>query len=247
VSIVRAARRQRYTTVDNTPIEDAALSYRALGVLVYVLSKPDHWRTNREQLASAHKEGVAAVRAALTELERAGYIERRRQQGENGRFEWEAVVHEVPAQTIGRFSTDGEAAGGESTALVKTDSAKTEKRSARAPADAGAADHLPGTEPDPQPVERSVDSVAWGLIRGAYDARDRKPIENRQAVAKNVVRLLGAGWREDELERALNDAPAWTPTAIQVELTRGRRPTVPNGRDPSEHLRGRVTRASFEG
>lgn len=78
-SIIRAESRDRYTVVHNETVEDGTLSFRALGLLVYILSKPDHWRTHVSQLASTREtgEGREAVRTALKELERAGYVERR--------------------------------------------------------------------------------------------------------------------------------------------------------------------------
>jgi hypothetical protein len=46
---VANAGRRRFTRIDNTAIEDPRLSFRALGVLTYVLSKPDDWaRTDRD-------------------------------------------------------------------------------------------------------------------------------------------------------------------------------------------------------
>lgn len=98
---------------------------------------------------------------------------------------------------------------------------------------------LPGIDTPaerPEPIK-----IAWRLIRLAYDARDTKPIENRQHVAQAVARLVTAGWTEDELAKALKDAPAWTPTSIQVELTRNRSGRGPGGRrvkDTDEDMRG---------
>ena len=44
--IIRAARpHQNYTVVHNELIEDSQLTWKARGILVYLLSKPDHWRT----------------------------------------------------------------------------------------------------------------------------------------------------------------------------------------------------------
>jgi len=96
MSIERAPRRARYTIVDNTVLEDPRLSFKAKGLLAYILSKPDHWRTNRDHLASVGKDGVAAVRSAMTELEKAGYVVRRRVRGTSGQWDWHTIVHEVP-------------------------------------------------------------------------------------------------------------------------------------------------------
>lgn len=79
-TIIREEVRDRYTVVRNETIEDETLSFRALGLLVYILSKPDNWKTHVSHLASTRKgeksEGREAVRAALTELEKEGYVTR---------------------------------------------------------------------------------------------------------------------------------------------------------------------------
>lgn len=97
--IIRVAERKRYTVIDNTAIEDARLSWRALGVLVFLLSRPDNWEANYRHLASLRGEGQYAVRGLLKELEDAGYIERRKERGAGGKFEWVQVIYENPQVT----------------------------------------------------------------------------------------------------------------------------------------------------
>lgn len=64
--------------LDNDVIDDRELSFRSLGLLTYILSRPDDWRIDSVALARTHQEGRDAVRASLTELEDAGYVIRRR-------------------------------------------------------------------------------------------------------------------------------------------------------------------------
>lgn len=75
--IVRVAKRRRFTVIDNTAIEDERLSFRALGLLTYLLSKPDEWKANVAHLCERHVEGREAVRSALRDLESLGYVVRR--------------------------------------------------------------------------------------------------------------------------------------------------------------------------
>jgi hypothetical protein len=49
------------------------LSFRALGILGYVLSRPDNWRESAKELAAQGREGRGAILTALAELEEAGY------------------------------------------------------------------------------------------------------------------------------------------------------------------------------
>lgn len=95
--IIRVKHQRRYTTIDNQVLEDERLSFKAVGVLAYLLSKPDSWEANYRHLATTHADGELAVRTALKELEDAGYIERRREAGAGGKFQWVQVIHELPS------------------------------------------------------------------------------------------------------------------------------------------------------
>ena len=95
--IVRAARpHHNFTVVHNQLIEDDRLTWKARGLLVYLLSKPDHWRTTAAYLASQSPEGLHSVRSGLTELERVGYIRRIRKQNPSGQWSTHTVVFDHP-------------------------------------------------------------------------------------------------------------------------------------------------------
>lgn len=96
MSIIRVARRSRYAVVDQRTVEDAELSFRARGVLLWLLAKPDDWRCDSETIASAGREGRDAVRRALGELEAAGYLVREVRRGARGRVSTVVTVHERP-------------------------------------------------------------------------------------------------------------------------------------------------------
>ncbi|QKY79987.1 helix-turn-helix DNA binding domain protein [Gordonia phage Clawz] len=77
--IVRGPRKERgFTIIDNSLLNDKAMSFRARGVLAYLLSKPTGWKVSAERLSSEAKEGRDAMRTALNEIEAAGYLVRRR-------------------------------------------------------------------------------------------------------------------------------------------------------------------------
>ena len=85
-----------FTTIRNDVLRDERLSYRARGVLVSILSRPDNWRISRDRLAREGKEGRDAVNTALNELTEFGYIERQKTQREDGTFSTELVVYDQP-------------------------------------------------------------------------------------------------------------------------------------------------------
>ena len=85
-----------WTVIRNEVINDDRLSFKATGVLIYILSKPDHWNTSTAQLAKVKKEGLDAIRTALTELRHAGYVRTRRYQDDRGRWQYETDVFDTP-------------------------------------------------------------------------------------------------------------------------------------------------------
>lgn len=89
--IRRGPRKIHFTILPNQALEDDRLSFKARGLLAYVLSKPDNWRANSYQLATAGPDGRDAIRSALAELEAAGYAELQKARQSDGTFvtEWE--------------------------------------------------------------------------------------------------------------------------------------------------------------
>ena len=123
-----------WTVIRNEVINDDRLSFKATGVLVYILSKPDHWQTSTAHLATVKKEGLDAIRTAMTELERAGYVKRRRYQDTLGRWKYDIDVYDnpvqKPVQTVdGCTPPQGDYPHGENADVsVKTEQVKTMKK-----------------------------------------------------------------------------------------------------------------------
>ena len=102
MSIYRAPRPEaNWTQIRNEIIQDARITFKATAVLIFVLSKPDNWRTSTKHLATVKKEGIDAIRTAMTELESAGYIKRRRYQDEGGKWQYDTLVFDTP-QTVNK-------------------------------------------------------------------------------------------------------------------------------------------------
>jgi hypothetical protein len=94
--IVRARRNTNYTMMSNVGLEDPNLSFKAKGVLAYLLSKPDNWSARDRQLAEVGPDGRDSVQTALKELETHGYLKRERVHKTDGTFEWVSVVFDEP-------------------------------------------------------------------------------------------------------------------------------------------------------
>lgn len=99
MTTIRVAKRRRFTQIDRNTLNDVRLSYRARGVLAYLLDKPDDWTTNSDAIAVAGREGREAIRSALAELEEHGYLERKKWRGKLGQWQSEWTVRERPKGT----------------------------------------------------------------------------------------------------------------------------------------------------
>lgn len=106
-TIFRKVKRRGYTVVDNAALNDERLSFKALGLLVFLLSKPDDWRFNHRHIATTHPDGEAAVRSGMRELESHGYLVRRRERGDDGLFAWVTIVYEEPCRGFPRMDDSG--------------------------------------------------------------------------------------------------------------------------------------------
>lgn len=106
MTTIRVARRNRFTTVDRSTVNDPRLSFRARGILMWLLDKPDDWRADARTIAQAGSEGRDAVRAALAELEEHGYLVRHKYRGDAGRWTTEHTVYERPQHASQCWKSD---------------------------------------------------------------------------------------------------------------------------------------------
>lgn len=107
--IIRTPGRDRYVVISKVPLEDERLSWKARGLLAYLLSKPDNWSVIVGHLVNQAPDGRASVMAGLQELEAAGYLVRKRTRDDEGRYDGtDSEIHEEPCDTSTvRFSDRG--------------------------------------------------------------------------------------------------------------------------------------------
>jgi len=97
VAVFRVAKTRDYTVMSNYHLKDKALSLKSKGLLSVMLSLPEDWDYTLKGLACISKDGVDAIREAVRELERAGYIVRTRMRNEKGQLKnTEYVIYERP-------------------------------------------------------------------------------------------------------------------------------------------------------
>ena len=96
-TVFRIEKQKNYTVMSNHHLKNAALSLKAKGLLSQMLSLPDDWDYSLKGLAKINKESIDAIRTAVWELEKAGYIVRSQGHGERGKFSGiEYIIFETP-------------------------------------------------------------------------------------------------------------------------------------------------------
>ena len=91
-----------WTPLPHSTARDRRLSYKALGLLMELLSYPPGWETSIDKMHSinkakgGHREGRDSMRQAMQELEREGYVTRHRKQQDGGKFETVVTAHNMP-------------------------------------------------------------------------------------------------------------------------------------------------------
>lgn len=70
-------KRNYYTQIDNTILQSTpGMSFKAKGILCYLLSLPPDWSINIQDICNRATEGVDAVKSGLKELQQIGYIKK---------------------------------------------------------------------------------------------------------------------------------------------------------------------------
>jgi hypothetical protein len=72
--IIRREHRRNYTVVSNEVIEDGRLSYDALGLLTFLLSRPDDWEVHVNHLRRRGGLGRDKMNGIVAQLQEGGYL-----------------------------------------------------------------------------------------------------------------------------------------------------------------------------
>ena len=83
MAVFRVEKNKGYTVMSNHHLRNKELSLKAKGLLSQMLSLPEDWDYTLAGLSLINRESIDAIRTAVWELEKAGYITRR--QGRDGK------------------------------------------------------------------------------------------------------------------------------------------------------------------
>ena len=210
MSIVRRApRNTNYTVVTNDIIDNAEMTAEGMAILIVLLSKPDNWQVNRKHLSKVKKAcGETKIRRVLKELEDLGYLRRTQTRREDGTFDHESIVGDVPfwweqgetaGQTSGGFTTSGgttcgSTTGGEPPSLVSTDVATTDVPITEE-------ERLPGLESFGSSEQKTEDPKGYtDVFEEMWSVYPRRT--SKKAAFKAWTARVNQGHKTEEMKRA---------------------------------------------
>ena len=86
MAVFRVEKNKGYTVMSNHHLRNKELTLKAKGLLSQMLSLPENWDYTLAGLSHINKESIDAIRTAVLELEKAGYIERSQGRDEKGKM-----------------------------------------------------------------------------------------------------------------------------------------------------------------
>lgn len=173
-----------YVIMDKRPLEKPYLSWKAKGLLAYLLSRPDDWKVRLGDLVKRSSDGGFATRQALRELQEAGHAKQVIVRSEDGRRikEWVYEIYESPLlrgfQQVDYQQVENRAR----TNIESTNNKKTTKKEKRA-----------SKPPSPPPSEVSL----FRSVTGKYPKKVN--FEDVKAAILCVGKRLGRAVVEADL------------------------------------------------
>ena len=95
-TFVRVEKNRNYTTIHNEFLKRKDLSWKAKGIMTYLLSLPDDWVVNLDEIKRNATDGESSFRSGWKELVSAGYVSRQPVRDEKTKKidYWETVIKE---------------------------------------------------------------------------------------------------------------------------------------------------------
>lgn len=86
-----------FVMIDKTIGEKPTLSWKAKGIMLYLLSRPNDWIVRMTDLIKRSTDGAKSTRTGIHELLRAGYMTREQKRAQDGQWGLiTIIVHEIP-------------------------------------------------------------------------------------------------------------------------------------------------------
>lgn len=107
-SRIKSGRRQRFTVLYKSAIEDKRLPLDARGLLAIMVGLPDGWQYSVKGLAAYVGVSKDTIRRLLEKLEKVGYLTREQTHDENGHFAGNVYVLQDEAPPLSENTDNGE-------------------------------------------------------------------------------------------------------------------------------------------
>jgi hypothetical protein len=85
-----------YVMINKTLLENPALSFKAKGIMAYLMSRPDGWEVSVADLINRSIDGKESVRTGLKELRDAGHMRHIPDRNRGKITGWHIEVYELP-------------------------------------------------------------------------------------------------------------------------------------------------------
>lgn len=91
---------ENFSTLPNEVANNPSLSFKAKGILWYLLSKPSDWKAYIKEVAQNSKDGVKSVRSGIKELIDSGYVVRTTERDNGVITDWVYYVYDKPITNL---------------------------------------------------------------------------------------------------------------------------------------------------
>ena len=161
MAVFRVERTTGYTVMSNHHLRNKELTLKAKGLLSQMLSLPENWDYTLAGLSYINRESIDAIRTAVWELEKAGYILRRQGRDEKGKMTAiEYTIYEqpqpmlenpIPGKPMLENPTTDNPTSENPTQLNKDRSRTNLSKKEKSITDLSSTDSFPILSPDPSP------------------------------------------------------------------------------------------------
>lgn len=104
MKIIRPFENGNFTQVSNSIVNDTRLDLKEKGLMLHILSKPDGWFLNVDEIAKNNRDGKKSIYSGIKKLKELGYISLVNHY-ENGKIaKWEYIVNVNPSIDINNTS-----------------------------------------------------------------------------------------------------------------------------------------------
>lgn len=200
-----------WAQVPNQLLEDERLSWKAKGLMSFLLSKSEDWDVYQAQLEEVGPDGESATRSGLRELREHGYLERNRLKDNEGKFAgYEYIISpfgDTGAET--GFSSIGSSSTGESR---PTNKESTNKESTNTTDPNGSGGKPPDSEDEEalttttEPPTKHVQPPGEDAIRKYVSEPDNLGDQNYRAAVIFSDLFDPGGEPSDHISRLIREA-----------------------------------------